>query len=574
MPHPYHLALPLASALALAGCAGTIEPDRDPGGAAGGSRTGGPGAGGAGAGGAGGRAGAGGAGAQPAALCKTDTPHPRRALRLTNAEVLTTLRALVPIDDAVIPAGFAASTLAEKPDEGLSISRAFHESVDAMATHLATKVSAAPAANPLANLGCAVADFGRNEACTAAFLIAASTKLFRGMGNAQDIANLGALARGIAGRSGGKTALEYAVRAMALNPKSLYLLEGLDLPAGANPATPSLMSAGEMASFLSFRILGRPPTDGLIAALKTAVEGAPTLPGLHKVIDAHFTRADLQRAAADFFAALLNVADIGRLMRDAKKHPTANAAFMQRLQSETYDVVSRMMRTDGITFAQVLTTEQKSATAGDSGGAAAAYARFGRPGLFTLPGVLAAISNVDHTDIPRRGRFLLKTLFCGEVPSPPANLVTMLPPLPATASERQRFEKVEMEPNCAACHIRVNRLGFALETYDEMGVARAQDEHGNPILTASTHAVPGHPDFVFADARDLFNKAAEHPVVHHCLAVQIFRHFARRMERGSDGVEDACLIRDIAAAGRASSYRLVDMFKDAMARTLLARRTG
>jgi hypothetical protein len=502
--------------------------------------------------------------------CKGDTAHPRRALRFASGELLATLRAIAPFDEAAVPAGFAGSPLPGKIDPGLTVSRAFTEGVDGIATAIAAKIVAAPAMNSLAALGCPLADFGKNEACTTAFLAKASARLFRGMGTPADVTNLLALTKGVAQRSDGKTALEIAVRAMVQNPRTLYLLEGLDVPMGSNPATPSLLSPGELASFLSYRVSGKPPSEGLVAGARTLLAGSPTLQGLQQLIDASFTAADLQRGAADFLATSANVAEIGALMRDMKKHPMANAAFMQRLQAEAYDGINAATKLPGVKLAQLLTAEQRTALGGDTNNPAAA--KVGRPGLFLLPGVIAGISSVDHTDIPRRGRFLLKQLFCDSVPSPPAGLVTMEPPPPPKTPERVRFENIEKQPACGGCHIRVNRLGFAIEAYDEMGVARTEDEYKNPIVTASTHLVPGAGDLTWTDARDLFTRASTMPVIQNCFAIQTFRHIARRDERGVNGVEDACLIRDVAAAGRSSGFGVIDMFREALARAALARR--
>lgn len=504
-------------------------------------------------------------------LCTIDTAHPRRAIRLTNGELLATLRALGPVDGALIPDGFAPPAVGDRPDEGLTVSRAYLESVDTLVTDVATKIAASPANNGLANLTCPVGEFGTNATCTTAFLTKATTKLFRGMGSAQDVTNLQNMLKNIASFSDGPTMLQYAVRAMALNPKALYLLEGLDLPANANPATPSFLSPGEMASFFSYRILGRPPSEAFIAATRTTMAGTPSRQTIEQLLASNFSAADLQKAATDFFASLLGVGEISGLSRDKAKHPTIDAAYMQKLQLETYEALRGALSAANVDFASVLTSPQRSVLAGDDS-ASAALTRFGRPGVFTLPGAIVAISAIDHTNVPRRGRALLKQLFCDTVPSPPANLLTMLPDTPPTASQRQRFERIEMEPNCGACHVRVNRLAYPLEAYDELGVPRVKDEHGNEILTAGTHAVPGHPDFTFTDARDLFTKASAHPVVQNCLAIQSFRHFARRGERGTGGAEDACLVRDVAAAARPGGFRLVGMFTDAMVRIALAKR--
>ncbi len=572
-------------ALVLAGCAGTIATDPEPAGTGNATPTmpGKPGPG-AGAGGgpglvAGPEGGFSVANPPPPAKetpapigpedlnasCKLDSAHPRRALRLSNAEIVASLRAISPFNDAGIPQGFAVAGFGSKPDDRLSVSLDFHGSVDSMASAVAAKISASPGSNQLAVLPCPVTDFGKNEACTTTFLTAASARLLRGMATPQDVTKLFDLVKGIAQRSDGKTAIEYAVRALALHPKAVYLLEGLDLPAGANPGTPSFLSAGEMASLVSYRILGKPPQPQLLMAFQT-IKTAPTLAAIQQIIANNFSLAELQKGATDFFAAWLNVDDVSRLVRDRKKHPMVNDAFLLRLQTETYDAIAKAMSAPQVSFADVLTNEQRVASTGDN--MSTFIPKFGRPGLFTLPGVIATVSTVDHTDIPRRGRYLLKQLFCDTVPSPPANLTTSLPPLPGTPSERQRFERIEMEPTCGGCHRRVNGLGFALENYNEMGVVRADDEYKNPIVTAASHLV-GEKKLAFADAKDLFAQAATHPVVQNCLAIQAFRYFARRDERGA---EDACLIRDVAASGRAKGFGLIDMFTDTVARTVFAKR--
>jgi hypothetical protein len=510
-------------------------------------------------------------GDQVDSLCKVDTAHPRRVLRLSNDELLATLQSYGALDATAIPAAFAPSLVGGTPNEGLTISRDYHENVDQMATNLAAKISGSPAMNQLAALSCPVTDFGRVDACTNTFLTRATTKLFRGMGTTQDVTNLMTLVKGVASRSDGKTALEYAVRAMVLNPKSLYLLEGMDLPANANPATPTHLSAGELASFLSYRILGRPPAETLITAVKP-IAAAPTAQSLQQVLSSQFKPEDLQRGATTFFSAWMKLADIPTLDATgfAKKHPQVNQAFLTKIQTEAYEGIASMLKMPDVDFTKVLTTDLRSASAGDSTSTAIGTIG-GRPGLFTLPGVLMVNSNVDHTNIPRRGRFILKELFCELVPPPPAELVTKLPPLTGTPTERARFEHIEKEDLCGGCHQRVNHPAFTLEVYNEIGVARTQDEHNNPLDTATMHQV-GKEILTFKDAKDMFTQAASKAAAQNCLAIQTFRHVARRFERGADGVEDACLIRDIAAAGRMTNFKILDIFKDALVRTALAKR--
>lgn len=503
-------------------------------------------------------------------LCTIDAAHPRRVLRLSNDELVTTLQVFGTIDAAAIPPAFAPAMVGGTPNEGLTISRDYHENVDAMVTNLAKKIVATPKANQLANLTCAsVGDFGKVDACTTEFLRTASAKAFRGMGTAQDVTSLLTLVKGVASRSDGATALEYAVRAMLLNPKSLYLLEGMDLPSAPTAATH--LSAGELASFHSYRVLGRPPSDALIAAVKP-IASAPTDQALQQVISAQFKPEDLQKGAATFFSSWMKLGDLTTLDAPgfAKKHRQVDAAYLQKAQTETYQSIVNMLKQPGVNFTSMLTTDQRSVLAGDSMSMAIS-AVGGRPGIFTLPGVLMVNSNVDHTNIPRRGRFILKELFCEIVPPPPDDLTTTLPALTGTPSERQRFEHIEKEPRCGACHLRVNRPAFTLEGFNELGVARTVDEHNNPIDTATPHSVGGQ-QLMFKDAKDMFTQASTNLSAQNCLAVQTFRHVARRFERGMEGKEDACIMRDIAAAGRMNQFQILELFKDALVRTALAKR--
>ena len=49
------------------------------------------------------------------------------------------------------------------------------------------------------------------------------------------------------------------------------------------------------------------------------------------------------------------------------------------------------------------------------------------------------------------------------------------------ASLRQLMVQHRTNPNCAACHARMDPIGFALENYDAIGAWRTQDGNEQPI---------------------------------------------------------------------------------------------
>lgn len=108
-----------------------------------------------------------------------------------------------------------------------------------------------------------------------------------------------------------------------------------------------------------------------------------------------------------------------------------------------------------------------------------------RGGVATLGAVLTAASYPRRTSPVLRGRWLLDELLGNPVPPPPPGV----PPLEQTAVDnshltlRQRLEAHRLKPECAACHDRMDPLGFGLENFDAIGRWREQDG-GLPIDAA------------------------------------------------------------------------------------------
>jgi mono/diheme cytochrome c family protein len=99
-----------------------------------------------------------------------------------------------------------------------------------------------------------------------------------------------------------------------------------------------------------------------------------------------------------------------------------------------------------------------------------------RGGVLTLGAVLMSASYPSRTSPVLRGRWVLEEILGSEVPPPP-------PGVPALEESdvkehqtlRQRLEEHRKDPACAACHNRMDPLGFGLENYDALGRWRDQD---------------------------------------------------------------------------------------------------
>ena len=180
--------------------------------------------------------------------CTKDTPFPRRLLRLAAPEIVASLKKAAPTSTLVLSAELNG-TQTQRADDSLVVSRFFYDAVEEASKSLAKQLPMA-AASPL---GCEVAKFGIEEACTTNFLSKWLPVVFRGRNDANDSKALSALAQTVASRSGGARAFEIVVRATVQSPKFLYLPEGVDALLAGKATGSAPLSGLELASFLSYR---------------------------------------------------------------------------------------------------------------------------------------------------------------------------------------------------------------------------------------------------------------------------------------------------------------------------------
>jgi hypothetical protein len=125
-----------------------------------------------------------------------------------------------------------------------------------------------------------------------------------------------------------------------------------------------------------------------------------------------------------------------------------------------------------------------------------------RAGLLGHGSILTVTSYSTRTSPVVRGKYLLSNILGSPPPPPPANV----PPLPETGGAaapqtmRARMEAHRRNPVCAACHARMDPLGFALENFNPIGKWRVL-EAGKPIDASGSF-----PDGSTFDAPQEFRK--------------------------------------------------------------------
>jgi hypothetical protein len=99
-----------------------------------------------------------------------------------------------------------------------------------------------------------------------------------------------------------------------------------------------------------------------------------------------------------------------------------------------------------------------------------------RGGILAHASVLTVSSYPTRTSPVIRGKYVLQNILGAPPPPPPPDVpVLNEEAVGNVGSLRQQLEKHRSNPTCAACHNRMDVLGFGLENYDAIGRWRTMD---------------------------------------------------------------------------------------------------
>ena len=100
-----------------------------------------------------------------------------------------------------------------------------------------------------------------------------------------------------------------------------------------------------------------------------------------------------------------------------------------------------------------------------------------RAGILGHGSVLMVTSYANRTSPVLRGKWILENVLGAPPPPPPRDVPSFEESGPGMVptSVRARLEQHRKNPACAACHARIDPLGFALENFDAVGKWRTRD---------------------------------------------------------------------------------------------------
>lgn len=328
------------------------------------------------------------------------------------------------------------------------------------------------------------------DACARDILTRFATQAYRRPASEAEIERLVELTRLARGDGANfEAGIQLAVQAVLASPHFLYHVEvNRDAAEGVDA-----LSDYELAARLSYFLWSSMPDEELFAA---AASG--------KLRERETLEAQTRRMLADpksralvqnFASQWLQLRNLATVSPNPKQFTTFDPEMRVAMRTETEMFFEAILREDRsiLDFLNgdfTFVNEKLAKHYGLEGVSGSEFQRVSlagtpRAGLVTQASVLTVTSNPTRTSPVKRGKFVLDEILGTPLPPPPPGVPELKegPEIDQAASLRTRMEQHRANAGCAACHSRLDPLGFSLENFDPVGAWR--DKDGETPIDAS-----------------------------------------------------------------------------------------
>jgi len=430
------------------------------------------------------------------------------------------------------------------------------------------------------------------QACATRILGTLARRAWRRPVGAFDLAPLMRIYAAERGASDFAHGIEAALEALLVSPEFLFVVESD--PAGSLPGSVHRVSDLELATRLSLFLWSSIPDDRL---LTLAEQGKLSQPA---VLDAEIARmlADPRADAltTNFAGQWLYLRNLDQQRPDITVFPRFDARLRQAMATETQMFFGNVLRqnrpvTDFIAADYTFLNQRLAEHYGIPGVTGTAFRRVSldpawhRGGLLGQASILTVTSYGNHTSVVKRGKWILDNMLAAAPPPPP-------PDVPALKAEhdgrkltaRQQLELHRTNPTCAACHVKMDPLGFSLENFDAVGAWRTVDA-GQAIDSGAT--MPDGAKFagitglqqILLDRKDEFTRALTERLMTYALARGLTANDMPAVraiagDAAADQYRIRTLIRGIATSPAFTLRRVPQPFKAALVTAPIHHREG
>jgi mono/diheme cytochrome c family protein len=335
--------------------------------------------------------------------------------------------------------------------------------------------------------------------CATMILSTMARRAFRRPVTDQELAAPISFYRGARAEGDFEAGIQAALPAILASPKFLYRAERT--PSGTAPGAVHRITAIDLASRLSFFLLGHPPDDEL---LRLAEKGALAEP--------HTLEAQVKRLLADprasslvstFAFQWLKMRGLDEVEPDAVVFPNFDDGLREGFRKELAMFVESVIREDRsvldlLAADYTFVNERLALHYGIPNVRGDQFRRVrltdqNRWGLLGKGGVLLSTSYANRTAPVIRGAWILENIL-GTPPAAPPPDVEAFPENKdgeKAKTIRAIMEQHRSKPTCNACHGVMDPLGFALENFDAIGQWRSQDRWAGIPIDASGELIDG-----------------------------------------------------------------------------------
>ena len=330
------------------------------------------------------------------------------------------------------------------------------------------------------------------ESCAKEILTTLARRAYRRLATDSDVEMLLRFYR--AGRRDAtfERGIQEALTRLLVSPEFLFRIERD--PANSPADAVYRISDFELASRLSFFLWSSIPDDQLLDIAARGTLGAPGV--LEEQVRRMVADPRASALAKNFGGQWLLIRNLQAVDPDASTFPEFDDNLRGFFQRETELFLESQIRDDRLledllTANYTFANERLARFYGIPNVYGVHFRRVpvsdpNRMGLLGHASILTVTSYATRTSPVVRGRYLLDNILGAPPPAPPADVPALEEsdavgqPL---ASVRERMAVHRRNAACAACHARIDPLGFALENFDAIGKWRITD--GTSAIDAS-----------------------------------------------------------------------------------------
>lgn len=233
-----------------------------------------------------------------------------------------------------------------------------------------------------------------------------------------------------------------------------------------------------LASRLSYFLWNTLPDDELITLAEAGKLSRPET--LHTQVERLLNDPRAVRFIRNFLGQWLDLRLIDFTMPDPKLYPEFDTALREAMVAETELFFREVLKNDlsvneFVDSDFTYLNQRLAAHYGIEGVKGPEMRRVALPpdcrrgGVMTMASVLKVTANGSYTHPVHRGVWMLKNIVGRPPDPPPPNAGAVEPDLRGVKTIREELGVHRRDAACAACHVKIDPLGFALENFDVTG---------------------------------------------------------------------------------------------------------